>query len=60
MVALYTVWCNFVRTNSTVRMPPAMAVGLASSPMSMEEVVGLIGAAEGPAKPRGPYKKRAA
>src|SRR6266568_1312885 len=50
MVALYTVWYNFVRTNSAVRMPPAMAAGIASSPMSMEEVVGLIDTAEGPAK----------
>jgi hypothetical protein len=35
-----------------------MAAGIASSPMSMEDVVGLIDAAEGPAKKRGPYKKR--
>jgi IS1 family transposase len=59
MVALYTVWYNFVRTNSAVRMPPAMAAGIASSPMSMEEVVGLIDAADGPAKKRGPYRKGA-
>jgi IS1 family transposase len=58
MVALYTVWYNFVRTNSAVRMPPAMAAGIASSPMSMEDVVELIEAAEGPAKKRGPYKPR--
>jgi len=58
MVALYTVWYNFVRTNSAVRMPPAMAAGIASSPMSMADVVGLIDAAEGPAKKRGPYKPR--
>ena len=58
MVALYTVWYNFVRTNSAMRMPPAMAAGIATSPMAMEGVVGLIEAAEGPAKKRGPYKKR--
>jgi hypothetical protein len=39
-------------------MPPAMAAGIASSPMSMKDVVGLIEAAEGPAKKRGPYKKQ--
>jgi hypothetical protein len=33
-----------------------MAAGIASNPMTMEEVVGLIDAAEGPPK-RGPYKK---
>jgi len=58
MVALYTVWYNFVLTNSAVRMPPAMAAGIAASPMSMEDVVGLIEAAEGPPKKRGPYKPR--
>lgn len=58
MVALYTVWYNFVRTNSAVRMPPAMAAGIATSPMTMADVVALIDAAEGPAKKRGPYKPR--
>ncbi|HVM79170.1 MAG TPA: IS1 family transposase [Stellaceae bacterium] len=58
MIALYTIWYNFVRTNSAVRMPPAMAAGIATSPMTMEEIVGLIDAAEGPPKKRGPYKPR--
>jgi len=59
MVALYTVWYNFVRTNTAVRMPPAMAAGIATSPMTMEDVVSLIEAA-GPPKKRGPYKTRTA
>lgn len=58
MVALYTVWYNFVRTNSAVRMPPAMAAGIATSPMTMADVVALIDAAEGPAKKRGSYRPR--
>jgi len=57
MVALYTVWYNFAWTNSAVQMPSAMAAGIASSPMTIEEVVGLIDAAEGVPKKRGPHKK---
>lgn len=50
MVALYTAWHNFVRTNSAVRMPPAMAAGIAISPMTMDEIVGLIDTAGLPEK----------
>ena len=58
MVALYTVWYNFVRTNSAVRMPPAMAAGIAKSPMEMADIVGLIDAAAPRPGPRGSYKSR--
>lgn len=58
MVALYTVWYNFVRTNSAVRMPPAMAAGIAKSPMEMADIVGLIDAAAPRPGPRGSYKPR--
>ncbi len=37
IVALYTVWYNFVRTNSAVRMPPAMAAA-----MRMEDIVTVM------------------
>ena len=59
MIALYTVWYNFVRTNSAVRMPPAMAAGIAKSPWDMSEIVKLIDAAAPMPGRRGPYKKRA-
>ena len=60
MVALYTVWYNFARVNSAVRMSPAMAAGVSDRLWSMEDVVALIDArAPAPTK-RGPYKKRAA
>ena len=59
MVALYTVWYNFVRTNSAVRMPPAMAAGIAKSPWDMSDIVKLIDAAALKPGPRGRYKKRA-
>ena len=58
MVALYTVWYNFVRTNSAVRMPPAMAAGIASSPMAMADIVRLIDDAAPAPAARGPYKQR--
>ena len=35
---------------------PADVIG--ASPMAMEDVLGLIEVAEGPAKKRGPYKKQ--
>ncbi len=57
MVALYTVWYNFVRTHSSVRMPPAMAAGVAKSPWDMADIVKLIDAAAPKPGPRGPYKK---
>jgi len=57
MVALYTVWYNFVRTNSAVRMPPAMAAGIAKSPWEMSDIVKLMDAAALKPGRRGPYKK---
>ena len=57
MVALYTVWYNFVRTNSAVRMPPAMAAGIAKSPWEMADIVKLIDVAAPKPGPRGSYKK---
>ena len=57
MVALYTVWYNFARTNSAVRMPPAMAAGIAKSPWEMSDIVKLIDDAAPKPGRRGPYKK---
>lgn len=60
MVALYTVWYNFVRQHKTLRVSPAMAAGLADRLWTMEEVVEAIDAMAPPPGPRGPYKKRKA
>jgi len=57
MVALYTVWYNFVRTNKAVRMPPALAAGVANRVYEMADIVALIDAAAPQPGPRGPYKK---
>jgi len=59
MVALYTLFYNFIRTHSKLRMTPAMQAGIATTFMSFEDVIARIDAAQAP-KVRGPYKKRAA
>ncbi len=58
MVALYTVWCNFVRQHKTLRVSPAMAAGIETRVWDVSDVVALIDAREAPAKKRGPYRKR--
>lgn len=59
-LALYFVFYNFVRNHKTLRMSPAMAAGIADRFWSMDDIVALIEAREGPPKKRGPYKKRQA
>jgi IS1 family transposase len=57
MVALYTVWYNFARINSAVRMAPAMAAGISDRLWDMADIVKLIDADAPKPRPRGPYKK---
>jgi len=58
MVALYTVWYNWVRIHKTLRTTPAMAAGLTDKLMSLEDVVALMdAAAPKPGRPK-TYKKR--
>ncbi len=59
MVALYTVWYNFVKMHKTLRMTPAMAAGVSDRLWSMEDVAVLVEAAAPKAGKRGPYAKRA-
>ena len=59
MVALYTLFYNFIRTHGKLRMTPAMAAGIATTFMSFEDVLARIDAAQ-VSKVRGPYKKRVA
>lgn len=42
MVALYTVWYNFARINSAVRMAPAMAAGISDRLWDVADIVKLI------------------
>lgn len=57
-IALYTVWYNYVRTNSAVRMPPAMAARISSRPWEMADIVKLIDDAAPKPGPCGPYRPR--
>lgn len=59
MVALYTLFYNFIRTHGKLRMSPAMAAGIAPTFLGFEDVIARIDAAQVP-KVRGPYKKRQA
>jgi hypothetical protein len=60
MVALCTVWYNFVRAHKTLRMTPAMAAGISDTLHDIEWIAGLVEAAAPKPEPRGPYRKRAA
>ena len=60
MVALYTVWYNFVKVHGKHRMSPAMAAGVIDKLWSVEDIANVVEAAEPVAAKRGPYKKRIA
>ena len=60
MVALYTVWYNFVKMHKTLRMTPAMAAGVSDRLWSVEDIADLLEAATAEPGKRGPYKKTAA
>jgi IS1 family transposase len=58
-LALYFVFYNFCRQHKSLRVSPAMAAGITDRLWSLDDVVAKIDEIAGPAKPRGPYKKRA-
>jgi IS1 family transposase len=60
MVALYTLFYNFIRIHKSLRVTPAMAAGITDKLWSFEDLVERIDYYAPEAKPRGPYKKRAA
>lgn len=60
MVALYSLWYNFVRVHKTLRVSPAMAANVSDRLWSMEDVAEMVEATTvKPAAKRGTYKKRA-
>lgn len=59
MVALYTVWYNFIRIHKTLRVTPAMEAGLSDRVWDMDDLVRIIDERAPKPGPRGPYKKRA-
>lgn len=60
MVALYTVWYNFIRVHKTLKMSPAMAAGVSQTLWSMDDLCEMMDAVAPKPGPRGPYKKRVA
>lgn len=48
MVALYTVWYNWIKVHKTLRVTPAMAAGLSDRVFDMTDLVALIEQAEAP------------
>ena len=61
MVALYTVWYNFVKQHKSLKgLSPAMAAGISETLWSMEDVAALVEASAPKPGKRGPYLKRGA
>jgi IS1 family transposase len=57
-IAINFMYHNFIRRHQTLRMPPAMKIGLIEYPMTIMDIVEMLPIPV--AKKRGPYKKRAA
>jgi IS1 family transposase len=57
MVALYTVWYNFVKQHKTLKgLSPAMAAGLSDTLWSMADLAEMVDSSLPKSGPRGPYK----
>jgi IS1 family transposase len=58
MVALYTVWYNYVKQHKSLKgLSPAIAAGISDTLWSMTDLAEMIDAAQPKPAPRGPYKK---
>jgi len=60
MVAVHSVYYNFARIHKTLRITPAMAVGLSDHVWSLEEIVQMADNYLPKPGERGPYKKQMA
>ena len=60
MVAIWSVWYNFIRIHKTLRVTPAMAADVSKTLMTWEHFIALMDAEAPKPGPRGPYKKTAA
>lgn len=58
MVALYTVFYNWIKIHRTLRVTPAMQAGLSNQVCSFEDLAKLIEANTAQPKARGPYRKQ--
>ena len=57
-VALHYLHYNFVRIHKTLRVPPAMEMGLTQQVWDIEDILALLETQTPKPGPRGPYKKR--
>jgi IS1 family transposase len=57
MVAIWSVWYNFIRIHKTLRITPAMAAGISKTLMTWEDFIALMDLEAPKPGPRGPYKK---
>ena len=60
IVALYTLWYNFIHIHKTLKVTPAMAAGLSKTVWDIKDLVRIMDDRAPKPGPRGPYKKRAA
>jgi hypothetical protein len=61
MVALYTVWYNFVKQHKTLKgLSPAMAAGISDTLWSMTDLAEMVDAAQPKPGKRGPYRSQTA
>jgi hypothetical protein len=59
MVALYTIWYNYVKQHKSLKgLSPAMAAGLSDTLWSMTNLAEMIDATLPMPAKRGPYQKR--
>jgi ABC-type microcin C transport system duplicated ATPase subunit YejF len=59
MVAIWSVWYNFIRIHKTLGVTPAMAAGVSKTVMNRGDIVSLMGSDALKGTARGPYKKKA-
>ena len=58
MVALYTVWYNFVKQHKSLKgVSPAMASGISDTLWSMTDLAEMVNAAQPKPSKRGPYRR---
>jgi IS1 family transposase len=61
MVAIYTVWYNYVKQHKTLKgLSPAMQAGISDTLWSVTDLAEMVEAATPKPGKRGPYKKQAA
>ncbi len=58
MVAIWSVWYNFIRIHKTLRVTPAMAADLSKTVLDWSDIVEAMDAEAPKSGPRGSYKKK--